>query len=68
METDRTVADSTGPQQGGVFRVSVRAMNLINVEGFMGKSDPFLLWRRALPGELMSRAMPVRAHVRDAMG
>ena len=62
-----TVADSTVPQ-GGVFRVSVRAMNLINVEGFMGKSDPFLLWRRALPGELISCAMPVRAHVCDAMG
>lgn len=42
--------NSPGAHQGrGAVRVSMRGMNLINVEGFLSKSDPFCTLSRALP-------------------
>ena len=46
----RGMANIHGRASGAV-RVSMRASQLVNVEGFMSKSDPFCCWSRALPPE-----------------
>ena len=40
-----------GSVGGGALKVSMRAAKLVNVEGWMGKSDPFCVWRRELPAD-----------------